>query len=167
MKKSHKRFFSMLMVFVMTLSFSTVAFASKTDENSNVVINGVSVTQDDDADIPEHLTRDTVSPTYSDTDEGGIGVRIIPVTVSSINRYMYFLLSLDGTMNVDIRKDGVRVGVVIIPGGKIDGEWLPIIKNNTLNDNYWEPGNYEIRVHAWPGCKYSYNIITQKGPHIE
>lgn len=158
MKKLKKRFVALIMALTMASSFSTVAFAAESEENSNMTVAeeqaklyAIESTTDEDPLVNltgSHYGDKRTTATYT-------------IQIPNDRRYLYFGLMGSGSARVTIYKDGVQLSRLIVSkGAPYQLQLEPIPVSGSLKDNYWEPGQYTAKIEILFDGRYQYAIFA-------
>ena len=161
MKKLKKRFVALIMALTMAFSFSTVAFAAEPEENINMT---VAKEQAELYAIEPMSARNPCAELTNTITGYKRNTYTFPITIYPNFRYLYFSCSSAGPISVKLYKDGVQVGRTEYSEKDSKAVLLPVAKSGTLYDNYWETGEYTIKITVRFDGPYAFTVCGFQNP---
>lgn len=148
----------MIMALTMAVSFSTVAFAAETEENSNMTVAeeqadlyAIESTTDEDPLVNltgSHYGNKRTTATYT-------------IQIPNDRRYLYFGLMGPGSARVTMYKNGVQISrIAVSKGAPYELQLKEIPVQGSAKDNYWEPGEYTVKIEILFDNRYGYAIFA-------
>lgn len=160
MKKLYKRIISLSIAMILTLSFSTVAFANENNEKVNISTKEIFTDLISPNSIPDGYANITGIKSGTSTSAG----LSIPFTVPQGGAYLYFKVASETSLNILIRKSN---GITIIGepiAASSETKSVPL-HYRYVNEYYWPAGEYVLNVDfGQTGKAYAFCIVATEYP---
>lgn len=160
MKNICKRILAVGMSLIMAMSYTTLASAKESEEESDIVIYESNDENTGTVEMSLDNSVEQLTSIYSGVKENSLE-QVVPVVLKDHGAYLYFSYGSNRPLIVSMYKDDVKVySKYLMSTNNVVRNTQIILDGHSPSDSYWAPGHYILRVN-FPTIptQYAYCVI--------